>query len=50
MSLKRSDLEERRLQQLILQSGRRVNVLSEDQLQESIRETLKQQNLYEFPF
>jgi cation transport protein ChaC len=45
MSLTRSDLEERRLQQLILQSGRKVNVLTEDQLQESIRETLKQQKL-----
>jgi cation transport protein ChaC len=43
MSLTRSDLESRRLQQLILQSGHRVNVLSEEQLQESIRETLKQQ-------
>jgi glutathione-specific gamma-glutamylcyclotransferase len=45
MSLTRSDLEERRLQQLILQSGRKVNVLTEGQLQESIRETLKQQKL-----
>lgn len=44
MSLKRSDLEERRLQQSILQSGRRVNVLSEAQLQESLSETLKHQN------
>jgi glutathione-specific gamma-glutamylcyclotransferase len=43
MSLTRSDLESRRLQQIILQSGRGVNVLSEAQLQESIRETLKQQ-------
>lgn len=43
MSLTRSDLEERRLQQTILQSGRKVNVLSEAQLQESMRETLKQQ-------
>jgi cation transport protein ChaC len=40
MSLTRSDLEERRLQQLILQSGRGVNFLSEAQLQESMRETL----------
>lgn len=43
MSLTRSDLEERRLQQIILQSGRRVNVLSEAQLQESLSETLKHQ-------
>ena len=43
MPLTRSDLESRRLQQLILQSDHRVNILSEDQLQESIRETLKQQ-------
>lgn len=45
MSLTRSDLEERRLQQLISQSGRAVNVLSEAQLQESICEILKQQTL-----
>lgn len=43
MSLNRSDLEERRLQQSILQSGRGVNVLSEAQLQESLSETLKHQ-------
>lgn len=43
MPLTRSDLESRRLQQLILQSGRGVNVLSEDQLQESIHKTLKRQ-------
>ncbi len=43
MSLTRSDLESRRLQQIILQSGRGVNVLSEAQLQESIGETLKQE-------
>lgn len=43
MSLTRSDLESRCLQQTILQSGRKVNVLTEDQLQESIREKLKQQ-------
>lgn len=42
MSLTRSDLESRRLQQLILQSGGGVNFLSEAQLQESIRQTLKQ--------
>ncbi|HEY9599475.1 MAG TPA: gamma-glutamylcyclotransferase [Cyanophyceae cyanobacterium] len=43
MSLTRSDLESRRLQQSILQSNPRATILSEDQLQESIRETIKQQ-------
>ncbi|HAA31466.1 MAG TPA: gamma-glutamylcyclotransferase, partial [Cyanobacteria bacterium UBA8553] len=43
MSLTRSDLEARRLQQIILQSGRGVNVLSEAQLQESLSATLKHQ-------
>lgn len=43
MSLTRSDLESQRLQQTILQSGRAVNVLNEDQLQESVSETLQQQ-------
>ena len=42
MSLTRSDLESRRLQQLILQSGGGVNFLSEAQLQESMRQTLGQ--------
>ncbi len=43
MSLTRSDLESQRLQQIILQSRRGVNVLSEAQLQESIYETLRRQ-------
>ncbi|HEY9649290.1 MAG TPA: gamma-glutamylcyclotransferase [Coleofasciculaceae cyanobacterium] len=43
MSLTRSDLESRRLQQSILQSNPRATILSEDQLQESIRETIKPQ-------
>jgi cation transport protein ChaC len=42
MSLTRSDLESRRLHQLILQSRGGVNFLSETQLQESIRQTLEQ--------
>ncbi|MDM9385409.1 gamma-glutamylcyclotransferase [Chlorogloeopsis sp. ULAP01] len=44
MSITRSDLESGRLQQIILDSGRKVNVLTESQLQESINETLRQQN------
>lgn len=43
MSLTRSDLESRSVQQRILQSGRGVNFLSEAQLQESMGETLRQQ-------
>ena len=42
MSLTRADLESKRLQQVISQSGRGVNFLSEDQLQESMRQTLGQ--------
>ncbi len=42
MSLTRSDLESRRLQQLILQSGGGVKFLSEAQLQESMHQTLGQ--------
>ncbi|MBW4458561.1 MAG: gamma-glutamylcyclotransferase [Nostoc indistinguendum CM1-VF10] len=42
MSLTRSDLESRRLQQTILQSGTGV-ILTEAQLQESLKQTLGQQ-------
>ncbi len=42
MSLTRSDLESRRLQQTILQSGTGV-ILTEAQLQESLNQTLSQQ-------
>lgn len=42
MSLTRSDLESRRLQQTILQLNPGAKILSEDQLQESIGETIKQ--------
>lgn len=43
MSLTRTDLESGLLQQMILQSKLGLSVLSEIQLQESIRETLQQQ-------
>jgi glutathione-specific gamma-glutamylcyclotransferase len=44
MSITRSDLESGRLQQIIMDSGRKVNVLTESQLQESINDTLRQKN------
>lgn len=40
MSLTRADLESRRLHQVISRAGRGMNFLSEDQLQESMRQTL----------
>lgn len=43
MSLTREDLESNQLQKLLLQSGLKVNVLNEIQLQESIRQTLERQ-------
>ena len=43
MSLTRTDLESNFLQNLILQSGLGLSVLTEAQLQESIRETLRRQ-------
>lgn len=43
MSLTRTDLESNLLQKLVLQSGLGLRVLTEAQLQESIRETLRRQ-------
>jgi cation transport protein ChaC len=44
MLLSRTDLESKRLQQLVVQSGLRLHVLSEAQLQQSIQETLRQRS------